>query len=209
MVPAKPVAKGRPGYTPAFVQPRKKGRRLARVVRVEFDAAYLGATALEKARAAALKAPPLIRGTEGEEDWLVRHYEKTLASVSYVSRRTLALQAFESAMDVPTAVCLAEAAKQNPAYAVLRRRLRQMDERKRFGGDQREQFGQLMRYLQGWEIPPPRPGGEEQYGTPQRFSGGDDGPEDAGDGEAGGDPPDEEDAEPLRLEPPWGAGPGR
>lgn len=119
----------------------QRGRMLAVALRIEFDPNCLNLSYAEKATLAGLEAPTQYQ--------LAQRYISILNSAEYVGRRRLALDAFEAEMDVSTAVCLAEAAKRDPQYAVLRRRLRQMDERRRIGGDQREQFSQLMSFLHG------------------------------------------------------------
>lgn len=125
---------------------RNRGRWLAVVLRIEFDPQCINLSYVEKAKLAGLTD---LSGDD-EED-LIFQYTSILNDMEFVTTRKKALEAFESEMDVPTAVCIAKAAKVDPSYAVIRRRLRQMDERYRVGGDQREQFGQIMAFLRGEE----------------------------------------------------------
>ncbi len=124
------------------------GRLLARVVRVEFDPAHLRSSIVEKALAAGVDSL-LPEEARDNAHRLEREYERILRHAEYISRRRTALQAFEEEMDVPTAICLAEAAKRDPQYAALRRRLRQVDDRYKVKGDQSSQFSQLMEFLRG------------------------------------------------------------
>ena len=144
------------GYGISYDPPLSKivsGRLMARVVRVEFDPAHLKSTTAEKALAVGIDQilPESARNSDGFEKALVRQYERILNHAEYISRRRTALQAFEEEMDVGTAICLAEAAKRDPQYAAVRRRLRQIDDRYRVRGDQSTQFSQLMDFLRGIE----------------------------------------------------------
>jgi hypothetical protein len=178
---------------------RETGRLLARVIGVEFDPDYLKATTLEKAIIAGIQVPPSYDRPGVRERYITQKYEGIMGSADYVGRRRQALESFEQNMDVPTAVCLAEAARRDPQFAVLRRRLRQMDEKRRVGGDQRDQFGQLMDFLKGGDTNarPPLPQQAEQG-----FAGIDDRPYLS--------PSDEQESgEPItaRSQPPWSAEP--
>ncbi len=126
------------------VQSSNRGRWFAVVLRIEFDPACLSLDYKQKAELAGL------RDLSGEDDEdLVFQYQSILNDKEFVANRKTALEAFEAEMDIPTAVCIAKAAKTDPSYAIMRRRLRQMEERYRVGGDQREQFGQIMSFLHG------------------------------------------------------------
>lgn len=181
----KPKWSGR--HQPGYYR-RRRGRLLAKVLRVEFDPAYITATTQEKALAAGIYAE---RGGY-KYNQVAQFYDRILNSAEYVSRRKQALESFESHMDVPTAICLAEAAKRDPQYAVLRRRLRQMDEKRRIGGDQRDQFGALMGFLKGETDAAPEP--KQDEGITGELDG--DNREDT-DGDISG----EADPIPIRLEP--------
>ena len=161
---------------------RERGRVLARVLRIEFDPAFLLATIPEKATAAGLFTKQGVRR-------LVEMYNEVLNSADYVAGRRQALESFELEMDASTAVCLAEAAKRDPQYAVLRRRLRQMDEKRRVGGDQRDQFGSLMSFLKGETDAIPQPSNEGTAGINDRADAGESGL------------PEQDDQFPIRLEP--------
>lgn len=134
---------------------RERAKLLATIVRIEFDPAHLTKTPAEKALIAAIPIPRHLRHPEEREAYAVDRYTTLLHHAQYVTRRRSEMEAFESQMDVGTAVCLAQAALRDPQFAAIRRRLRQWDERKRTGGDQREQFGQLMAFLRGDTNQPP------------------------------------------------------
>ena len=125
-------------------QDKRRGRWLAVALRVEFDPACINMTYVEKARLIGLED---LCGDDEEE--LVFNYTSILNDMDFVSTRKKALEAFELEMDVPTAVSIAQAAKRDPQFAIMRRRLRQMDKKHAVVGDQREQFGELMAFLQG------------------------------------------------------------
>lgn len=134
----------KPSAKEATLRAKRRGRWLAVALRIEFDPACLNMSYLDKAKLVGLGE---LCGEDEEE--LIFNYTCILNDMEFVTNRKKALEAFELEMDVPTAVSIANAARRDPQYAILRRRLRQMDAKQRGIGDQRDQFGQLMSFLHG------------------------------------------------------------
>lgn len=172
-----PLSLTKPSSHELTLRAKRRGRWLAVALRVEFDPQCINLTYVEKARLIGLAE---LCGDDEEE--MIYNYTSILNDAEFVTTRKKALEAFEHEMDVPTAVCIAEAAKRDPQYAIMRRRIRQLDKKQATLGDQKDQFGQLYDFLHGrteYVGEPPGNGGNSNGQVTERSSGDTDEPEGA------------------------------